>query len=1245
MENINPKSKAGWISLLFLTYALDIFKKGSKNGWTTNNLYSPLETHRSSRLGKRIEREWKNHISLCNEENKPIRLKRLLLKIFWPNICFDGCLVFLFQLTRIPEPLLIGIFLSYFRDNSKISESEARFCVVLLIFVGALKTILFSQMRGSNQDTAVKVRSTCNGLILRKVLRMSKSALQDKSSGNILNLISNDLNRLDVTVFLIHMTWATPLSSFGAMYLLYYNLGLRGLIGVGWLMFPLFLQGYFAKKIAVFRTKIAKLTGERLKLMNEMLSGIQIIKMYRWETNFSKFINISRLAELEIINKCNYFKFIIPSVAAFISVAGIFAAILSVVMTGSRVSVAEIYSLVAYYSLLSSNISQMLPASVLRTVELRQDDSEKCSSSVGFDDNQNVKLDGKNDCEKPSETEKAQLISKRVEVIKDVSLELRNKEFVGIVGAVGSGKSSLLSTILGETYISSGHKFVNGSISYASQEPWIFDGTIRENILFHQLFEETRYRETLRVCGLQRDLSLFPSGDETQVGERGVCLSGGQKARINLARAVYKKADIYLFDDPLSSLDIHVCNYLVSECFKKFLADKCIILVTHHLQYLEGCTKILVLELGDVKGVGTFCDLQNMNIIQSVDYKLEIEDKKDEDVPGKPEKENSMLGVKENPKKILKATIQNQNNKQKYFLEYLKLGKQSKFVILVFLMFLFCQLFDTLFYLILGYWTNIKQLEPSDSSNLVEMNHFFRERKNWMYIFGAIVIALGILSALRSIFFCEMVIRNSKMLHADMLEKTIGGKMQFFLQNTSGHILSWFSKDLGIVDEILSRNVLDTAIQAFSLTSRLLVVAFINPYLLIVIAVMILAIPRLLNSYRNTARNISRIEGSLMAPVLTHVNAVIKGLSTIRASRAEDIIISEFDRHQDRYLTSWFMFATVFNAFGFSVDLISYLFISAVTISCYLMQNVIGLNGSQIGLALTQAMGLATYLQYGLLQVVQADNSLVALERILEYKKISQETKPTKSVKLPYDWPSEGKITFQGVNVKYNIDQPAVLQDLTFTINSKEKIGIVGRTGAGKTSLINALFRMVTYIEGNIEIDGYNTDCIPLEILRSKISVIPQDAVLFSASLRYNLDPFGECNDSDLYRALKEVNLEKTGCAIKDLNDGIEENGANLSVGQKQLINLARAILKNNRIVVLDEATSNIDSVTDDLIQSTIRRNFSDCTIFTIAHRISTVMDSDRIMVIDSGKLIQFDTPNELLRNEDGAFYKMVYQN
>lgn len=515
-----------------------------------------------------------------------------------------------------------------------------------------------------------------------------------------------------------------------------------------------------------------------------------------------------------------------------------------------------------------------------------------------------------------------------------------------------------------------------------------------------------------------------------------------------------------------------------------------------------------------------------------------------------------------------------------------------------------------------------------------------------IYYFTALNVTAIVFCILRPILFYSMARRSSTKLHNAMFRGITRAAMHFFNTNPSGRILNRFSKDLGQLDEILPTIMLDVMQIFLTLAGVVVVICITNPYFLILTFVLGIVFYYIREFYLKTSRDIKRLEAVARSPIYSHLGTSLNGLSTIRALRAEKALIAEFDNLQDLHSSSFYTFLSTSRAFGYYVDFFCSLYTIVIVLNYFINPPE---NPGEVGLAITQAMTLAGMVQYGMTQSAELDTTMTSVERIIEYDEIEPEGEydSVPSKKPPVTWPEHGKIVADDLSLRYFPDPQSkyVLKSLNFEIQPMEKVGIVGRTGAGKSSLINALFRL-SYNDGSIIIDSRNTNELGLHDLRSKISIIPQEPVLFSGSMRYNLDPFEEYSDDKLWDALEEVKLKPVISELPGgLQSNISEGGTNFSVGQRQLVCLARAILRENRILVMDEATANVDPQTDALIQATIRNKFKECTVLTIAHRLNTIMDSDKVLVMDAGQMVEFGSPYELLTNgESKIFYNMVME-
>ncbi|CAG2108667.1 unnamed protein product, partial [Medioppia subpectinata] len=755
------------------------------------------------------------------------------------------------------------------------------------------------------------------------------------------------------------------------------------------------------------------------------------------------------------------------------------------------------------------------------------------------------------------------------------------------------------------------------------------------------------------VCALERDFERFPFGDKTLVGERGVQLSGGQKARIGLARALYRNSDIILMDDPLSAVDTSVAKHIFDKCIVDYLCDKIRILVTHQIQFIRKATQILVLnDEGKCLGLGFYDELQSrgldfMSILsdreREPDMKAEEGEDRERQLNGYDIKiKYQRTSVNDN---LVTSNTEVENTEPKIADEYKETGSLSGKVYSTFikagagpLLFFNTILFTIIAQIIyhgsdyfLTRWTNKNQ--NTDNTNTSDQNRD-------MIIYTSLMFALFIASLLRAITWFVMFMRASVNLHNSMFYRLLRAPMYVFENNPDGRILNRFSKDLGTIDEQLPETAWGFNLALTQGIGGIIMIVIVSPYLIIPAFVLIVVLLAARTIYMKSARDIKRAEGLTRSPVYSHVSTTLNGLASVRAFGAQEMFEKQCYVYQDDHSATWMLNLTASVAFALLMDGLCFLYI--VIIFAVFMVFPEKLGASDAGLALSSALMLSGMTEWGVRKSAEMESQMTSVERIIEYSKLPQEAALTahESRKPPADWPQKGRIEFRDVSLYYKGSDEPVLKNLNCVIKSGEKVGIVGRTGAGKSSIISALFRMVEP-NGDIIMDGLSVGGIGLRELRSKISIIPQDPVVFTGSVRKNLDPFGEYSDQYIWSALEEVQLKgAVGDLPGQLDAQLAEGGANLSVGQRQLVCLARAILRHNRVLVLDEATANVDHKTDALIQTTIRDKFSDCTVLTIAHRLNTIIDCDRVLVLDAGEIIEFGEPFVLLQQK-GQLYDM----
>lgn len=1270
------------------------------------NVYNIMPADNSELLGDKLEENWTNEVHAAKKDGRKPKFFTALKKMFiWSFFYYGGWILLLTSVVRIVQIYTLGLFIWNFDPRAASTQEKAYLYASGMIALGILNVLITHHTNLGLMEIGMRVRIASSSLVYRKILRLSSST--GTTPGQIINLLSNDVSKFEQLFMYLHYIWILPIQGAIIAFLIWQSVGIASLAGVLLMIVQTIpLQGYISRLTSKLRLKIAVRTDERVRLMSEIIKGIQVIKMYTWEKPFEELVNRARKYEIDVLTLISYLRGFTLATFVFTERTTLYFTIMAYVLYDHPISADKVFSMAQYFNVLQLTMAIFYPWAMASA-------AEAAVSIKRIEDflllNENVPLTQSSlTVKEASVTMKTVSASWTtnaiVNTLHNINVQIKDKKLYTIVGPVGAGKSSFLQAILGELKSSQGQIHIDGKMSYASQEPWLFAGTVRNNILFGQPYDKDKYQNIVNVCALTRDFEQLPYGDKTLVGERGTALSGGQRARINLARAVYRDADIYLFDDPLSAVDTHVGRHLFNECMNNYLRNKTRILVTHQLQYLKQCDYIVILNNGQIEDEGTFTALQekratflevlmrNEEINEQTKESLKtdadpaaavIQNDNDEDTEEAEPQETEELLAKGNLSKSL-------------YWKYFRSGGS----IIMIMSCLFCLILGQIGsngcdYWV-GYWTKQEELhiktmrerEHSAANNLTmpsstlrftgqmenksEINNefvnttdYYRENipndtissqnftiNNYedmyyldtdtaLWIYGGFIIISVVVTTIRNLIFYKICMNAGKNLHNFMFSCVLKAPMSFFDNNPSGRILNRFSKDIGAVDEILPRSMIES-IQIFAVTIGILVlVLIINWWIIFAVIIMFFLFGVIRRIYLPIAQTTKRLEGIAKSPVFSHVNSTLSGLTIIRSTGVQEMIRKQFDEHQDLHTGTYSLIVAAGTAFGFALDIVSVGFIAVVTYSFVIFDDGNTFAGN-VGLALSQVLILCTMVQYGIRQTAETIIQMTSVERIMQFTELEKEgpfesnpvDKPTSN------WPSKGEIRFDRIYLRYSESEPHVLKCLSFIIEPGMKVGIVGRTGAGKSSLISALFRMAK-LDGAIYIDNIDTKKIGLHDLRNKISIIPQEPVLFSATLRDNLDPFHKFHDADLWSVLEEVKLKQM---VDSLDYRVEQGGSNFSVGQRQLVCLARAILQDNKILVLDEATANVDPTTDALIQATIRKKFEECTVLTVAHRLNTIIDSDKVLTMDQGQMLEFDHPYILLQNERSHFNGMVQE-
>ncbi|KAH1014057.1 hypothetical protein HUJ04_002952 [Dendroctonus ponderosae] len=1241
LKKDNPKKKANFLSKLFFAWTVPLFQIGNKRKIQLTDLYKTLPADKSEFLGDKLEYYWREQVDKAAQKpnGKPSLLMAMTKAFFWEYAIYGLVFFIQYVVLRSPQPMVLAILVKQFEPSNVTIDKAAIYISASLVVLISLLMIFFMH-HGNFGVSAIgmRIRIAVSSLIYRKIMKLNRRSQGQTAAGQVINILSNDVQRFDqVTVFL-HFLWLMPIQVIFVSYLMWTSIGIYCLVGIGaMIIITIPLQTYLGKLSSTLRFKVAKRCDLRVKHMSEIISGIQVIKMYAWEKPFEKLIEQLRAREIVALTQSSYLRGVFTSCNVFVERFTLFLTIVAYSLVGYRITADIVFSMAQYFNILQLAMAIVYPLAVSLSAETWVA-IKRLEEILVLEEKEDIVIENLTERGISLHNITASWVPD-VPVLKNIEVVIPEGKLCAIIGPVGSGKSSVLQLLIGELSPSSGKIQIGGSLSFSSQEPWLFAASVRKNILFGKPYDSTLYKKVAEVCALEKDFEQFPYGDRTLVGERGVSLSGGQRARINLARAIYRSADIYLLDDPLSAVDTHVGKHLFEKCIKNYLNGKTRILVTHQLQYLKKADIIIVLNEGRIEAKGTFDELSNSN----VDFTklLAAADESNEEKENEPHHAieeakiilNRKLSTFSNAESVIEQTIRDDENEESVnyegttpFKDYLKGVGNICFVIFVILttqedLRYGEELTSNTSTLIqvqnLNTGSTISRIAYDDIFDEVNFNgtiyRLFKTEVS-IYIYIAVIICAILFTVSRAMFFFKMAMKSSTNIHKKMFHCLLEAPMRFFDTNPSGRVLNRFSKDMGAIDEVLPRVLMDAVTIVLVMTGILINVAISNYYMIAAMLVLGYAFLKLRGWYIASAKDIKHLEGIAKSPVFSHITSTLNGLTTIRASQAEIPLIKEFDEHQNVHTSAWFFTIMCMVSFGLWLDIVCLIFIFVVTFG-FVVATEFGYveNGSLVGLAISQSLILTGMVQHGMRQTAEVINQLTSVDRVMHYTKLETEGPfVTPKDQMPKGiFPKHGEIEFRHMNLIYVRGEAPVLKDLNFTINAGEKVGIVGRTGAGKSSLIWALFNLAP-IEGQIFIDGVNTKTLGLNDLRKKISIIPQEPVLFSATLRYNLDPFSEFEDKKLWEVLEE------------------------------LLCLARALLRNNKILVLDEATANVDAGTDGLIQSTIRKKFKECTVLTIAHRLNTIMDSDKVLVMASGQLLEFDHPHKLLQNPESHFLKMV---
>uniref|UniRef100_A0A914VV15 ABC-type glutathione-S-conjugate transporter n=1 Tax=Plectus sambesii TaxID=2011161 RepID=A0A914VV15_9BILA len=1198
------------------------------------------------------------------------------------------------------RPLWQGIGIALLMSATALLQTTGIGIALLMSATALLQTTILHQYFHAMFRLGMNLRSVLTAAVFTKALRLSNSVRKNRTTGEIVNLMSVDVQRFqDMTNFMM-LFWSAPFQVILSIYFLWGNLGPSVLAGIAVLLAFIPINSFISIRMRRMQVEQMKLKDARLNMMSEVLNGIKVLKLYAWEPSMEKMVldirrkEVKNLKKLAILDACNTLTW--ASAPFLVAVASFGAFVLSDpenhILTPSIMFVS-----LSLFNILRFPLA-MIASIVSQAVQLSVSNKRLKSFLYSQEMDQNAIERGSTDSPDAVVVQHGTFAWEKnaTPTLCRINLAVPRGKLIGIVGKVGCGKSSILSAMLGEMDKIEGKVSIRGSVAYSAQQAWIQNLTLKQNVLFGLPYDQAWYNKVVDACALRPDFDTLPAGDETEIGEKGINLSGGQKQRVSLARAVYQQRDIILLDDPLSAVDAHVGKHLFHHVIGNdgLLAGRTRVLVTHGMHYLPHFDHIVVLKDGAISESGTykelisnagaFAEFLEEHVMEQVKKRTEsCSEQVEEDAGGEVDQLMSEL-AKHNPNyrakletQLSRISVQSNHSEVKIEMREksgsilkrkpsTKIVKESKLIqkektetgkvnrkvyglylkaigYAMTLGFIFIYILSS----VLGVLSNLWLANWSDDSTKQLHNESMSvSTPVRLSVYTVLGTGQAGFVCFASIVMTYGMVRASKLLHEGLLHNLMRSSMSFFDITPLGRILNRVGKDVDVLDTTLPSTIRSFLTTITSVFMTLIVIIIATPIFAVVILPLAFIYIIILRFYVSTSRQLKRMESVTRSPIYSHFHEAVQGAISIRAYGASESFMRESEHRVDTNLINYYPSICANRWLAVRLEIVGNAIVLFAALSAVLFRDNGSVTAGLVGLSVSYALGITQTLNWAVRMASDLETNIVAVERIKEYSETPTEAAleaENEENRPPSDWPSHGEIEFDNYQLRYRAGLDPVLKGISVNVKAQEKVGIVGRTGAGKSSLTLALFRIIEADGGRILIDGRDISKMGLHDLRRQLTIVPQDPVLFSGSLRINLDPFQHHADDAVWSALEHAHLKSFVSAFPDgLSHEITEGGENLSVGQRQLVCLARALLRKTKVLVLDEAAAAVDMETDALIQSTIRDKFSDCTVLTIAHRLNTVMDYDRILVLDQGRVAEFDTPQRLMADKTSLFSEMA---
>uniref|UniRef100_U3BSA8 ATP-binding cassette sub-family C member 10 n=1 Tax=Callithrix jacchus TaxID=9483 RepID=U3BSA8_CALJA len=1177
-------------------------------------------------------------------------------------------------------PLLLSLLVGFLEEGQE-PLSQGLLYALGLAGGAVLGAVLQNQYGYEVRKVALQARGAVLNILYCKALQLGPSR---PPVGEALNLLGTDSERLLNFAGSFHEAWGLPLQLAITLYLLYQQVGVAFVGGLILALLLVPVNKVIATRIMASNQEMLRHKDARVKLVTELLSGIRVIKFCGWEQALGARVEACRARELGRLRVIKYLDAACVYLWAALPVVISIVIFITYVLMGHLLTATKVFTALALVRMLILPLNNfpwvingLLEAKVSleriqRFLDLPNHNPEAYySPDPPTEPSTILELHGALFSWDPVGTSQETFIS---------HLEVKKGMLVGIVGKVGCGKSSLLAAITGELHRLRGHVAVWGlskGFGLATQEPWIQFATIRDNILFGKTFDSQLYKEVLEACALNDDLSILPAGDQTEVGEKGVTLSGGQRARIALARAVYQEKELYLLDDPLAAVDADVANHLLHSCILGVLSHTTRLLCTHRTEYLERADVVLLMEAGRLIQAGPPSEI--LPLVQAVP-KAWAENGQESDsatAQSVQNQEKTKWGLEEE-QSTSGRLLQEESKKEgavalHVYQAYWKAVGRGLVLAILFSLLLMQATRNAADWW-LSHW--ISQLKAENSSQealastspasmglfcpqllLFSPGNLYTpvfplpraapngssDLRFYLTVYATIAGVNSLCTFLRAVLFAAGTLQAAATLHRRLLHRVLMAPVTFFNATPTGRILNRFSSDVACVDDSLPFILNILLANAAGLLGLLAVLGSGLPWLLLLLPPLSIIYYKVQRHYRASSRELRRLGSLTLSPLYTHLADTLAGLPVLRAAGATYRFEEENQRLLELNQRCQFATSATMQWLDIRLQLMGAAVVSTIA-GIALVQHQQGLaNPGLVGLSLSYALSLTGLLSGLVSSFTQTEAMLVSVERLEEYSCDLPQEPQGQMLQLGTGWLTQGSVEFQDVVLVYRPGLPNALDGVTFRVQPGEKLGIVGRTGSGKSSLLLVLFRLLEPSSGRVLLDGVDTSQLELAQLRSQLAIIPQEPFLFSGTVRENLDPRGLHKDRALWQALEQCHLNEVITSMGGLDGELGEGGRSLSLGQRQLLCLARALLADAKILCIDEATASVDQKTDQLLQQTICKNFANKTVLTIAHRLNTILNSDRVLVLQAGRVVELDSP-AALHNQPHSLFQQLLQ-